>query len=143
MMEMLRQHGRSRSTGRSSFTLRPIRPPSALGSVANISSCAAILSSAPPAKMARHVAAKRIDHLRGGRHGLNKVAIGGTASAIKRNHFLKPPVRYFFRADERVAVDVDIHDVAHRRTRSSSRAHTRQGNTIIGSAWLRRLLLRI
>src|SRR5262249_16170694 len=28
--------------------------------------------------------------------------------------------------------------VAHRRTRSSSRAHTRQGNTRSGSAWLRR-----
>src|SRR5262249_43689934 len=105
MMQTLRQHGRSWSTGRSSFTLRPIRPPSALGSVANISSCAAILSSAPTAKRARYVAAKRIDHLRGRRHGLNKVAIGGTASAIERNKFLKPPLRYFFRADERVAVD--------------------------------------
>ena len=28
--------------------------------------------------------------------------------------------------------------VSHRRTRSSRRAHVRQGNTIIGSAWFRR-----
>src|SRR5262249_4149064 len=88
-----------RGHGCGSVIARPTRSllvlGSALGSVANISSCAAILSPAPPAKMARHVAAKRIDHLRGRRHGLNKVAVGGTASAIKRNHFLKPPRRYF------------------------------------------------